>query len=161
MARTYAELDAWQLANQLKLGVYALTETGSVTRDFRFREQLRDAAASGPSNIAEGFGRYKPAQFRQFLDIAIASLTETSNHLRDGVDRKHFTGAAVDPLLRLAARARGASIGLKAYLKNATPPEPLTREIFAPGRDIDTEATARATKPSSSLSAGASSAPSK
>jgi hypothetical protein len=36
MARTYAELDAWQLANQLKLGVYALTETGSVTRDFRF-----------------------------------------------------------------------------------------------------------------------------
>lgn len=66
MARTYDELDAWQLANQLKLGVYSLTESGSVTRDFRFRDQLRDAAASGPSIIAEGFGRYKPAQFLNF-----------------------------------------------------------------------------------------------
>jgi hypothetical protein len=46
MARTYDELDAWQLANRLKLGVYVLTETGGVTRDFKFREQLRDAAAS-------------------------------------------------------------------------------------------------------------------
>ena len=107
MARTYDELDAWQLANQLKLGVYTLTGTGSVTRDFKFREQLRDAAASGPRNIAEGFGRYKPAQFRQFLDVAIASLTETSNHLHDGIDRKHFTRADISPLLRLAARARG------------------------------------------------------
>jgi four helix bundle protein len=124
MARTYDELDAWQLANKLKLGVYALTETGSVTRDFRFREQLREAAASGPSNIAEGFGRFRPPQFRQFRDVAIASLTETSNHLRDGVDRKHFTKAEIGPLLRLAARARGASIALKRYVKNATPPDP-------------------------------------
>ena len=130
MARTYDELDAWQLANQLKLGVYTLTETGSVTRDFKFREQLRDAAASGPSNIAEGFGRYRPAQFRQFLDVAIASLTETSNHLRDGVDRKHFSGADIGPLLRLEARARGAAIALKGYLKNATPPDPRTSRPF-------------------------------
>jgi four helix bundle protein len=124
VARTFDELDAWQLANELKLGVYRLTESGSVTRDFRFRQQLRDSAASGPSNIAEGFGRYKPPQFRQFLDVAIASLTETSNHLRDGVDRKHFTRDDIGPLLRLAARARGASIALKRYLKDATPPDP-------------------------------------
>ena len=132
MARTYDELDAWQLANQLKLGVYSLTESGSVTRDFRFRDQLRDAAASGPSNIAEGFGRYKPAQFRQFLDVAIASITETSNHLRDGVDRRHFTRAEIGPLLHLAARARGASIALKGYLKDATPPDPLTHRDAPP-----------------------------
>ena len=113
MAARFDELDAWQLANELKLGVYRLTDAGSVTRDFDFYDQLRDAAASAPSNIAEGFGRYKPPQFRHFLDIAIASLTETANHLRDGVDRKHFTVNEIGPLLRLAARARGASIGLK------------------------------------------------
>jgi hypothetical protein len=62
--------------------------------------------------------------FGKFLDVAIASLTETSNHLRDGVDRKHFTKDDIDPLLRLAACARGASIALKRYLKNATPPDP-------------------------------------
>jgi len=127
MARSYDELRAWQLANELKLSVYKLTQTGSVTRDFKFNEQLRDSAASATRNIAEGFGRYKPAQFRQFLDVAIASLAETSNHLRDGVDRKHFNRDDIDPLLRLAARARGASIGLKRYLKDAAPPEPCDR----------------------------------
>jgi four helix bundle protein len=120
--RSFDELDAWQLANELKLGVYALTESGSVTRDFKFREQLRDAAASGPRNIAEGFGRYKPPQFRQFLDVAIASLMETSNHLRDGVDRKHFTPQDIAPLLPLTKRATGAALGLKSHLKDAKPP---------------------------------------
>jgi len=128
MAREYDELDAWQLANDLKLRVYALMESGTVTRDFKFCEQLRDAAASGPRNIAEGFGRYRPAQFRQFLDVAIASLTETSNHLRDGVDRKHFAPRDIAPLLPLAQRARSAAIGLKAYLKDAKPPEPRRRK---------------------------------
>jgi four helix bundle protein len=128
MAKQYDELDAWQLANELKLRVYALTESGSVTRDFKFWEQLRDAAASGPRNIAEGFGRYKPAQFRQFLDVAIASLTETPNHLRDGVDRKHFSEKDIAPLLPLARRAKSAAIGLKSYLKDAKPPEPRRRQ---------------------------------
>src|SRR5438309_7709153 len=127
MARRYDELDAWQLANELKLGVYKLTESGTVTRDFAFYHEIREAAASGPNNIAEGFGRYRPAQFRQFLDIAIASLTETEGHLRDGVDRKHFTAKEIAPLVPLAARARGAAIGLKAYLKDAKPPEPRRR----------------------------------
>ena len=40
MARRYDEFDAWQLANELKLGVYKLTECGSVTRDFDFYRQL-------------------------------------------------------------------------------------------------------------------------
>ena len=127
MARRFDELDAWQLANELKRGIYKLTESGSVTRDFEFCRQLRESAASGSSNIAEGFGRYKPPQFRQFLDVAIATLTETANHLRDGVDRKHFTPADIAPWLPLAARARAAAIALKAYLKDATPPEPRRR----------------------------------
>ena len=124
MAKTFDELDTWQLANQLKRGVYILTESGSVTRDFDFYNDLRGSAKSAPSNIAEGFARYAPPQFRHFLDIAIGSLTETANHLRDGVDRKHFTESEIAPLLILVARARGAAIALKASLKNAKPPEP-------------------------------------
>lgn len=124
MAKSFDELDAWQLANELKLGVYKLTESGSVTRDFDFCNDLRASAKSAPSNIAEGFARYAPPQFRHFLDIAIGSISETANHLRDGVDRKHFTDRDIATLLPLIARARGAAIALKASLKDARPPEP-------------------------------------
>ena len=124
MAKHFDELDAWHLANELKRGVYKLTESGSVTRDFDFYNDLRDSAKSAPSNIAEGFARYAPPQFRHFLDIAIGSLSETVNHLGDGVDRKHFTAGDIAPLLPLAARARGAAIALKVSLKDAKPPEP-------------------------------------
>ena len=127
IVRRYQDLECWRLAVQVKREVYAIICRPNVAADFKFCDQIRDSARSGPSNIAEGFGRYKPPQFRQFLDIAIASLTETANHLRDGVDRRHFTAQAIQPLLPLAARARGAAIGLKAYLKDAKPPEPRRR----------------------------------
>src|SRR5207248_11252519 len=106
----------------LKLGVYRLTDGGTVMKDFDYRDQLRDAAASGPRNIAEGFGRYEPAQFRSFLDIAIGSIYETSHHLRDGIDRRHFTAADIAALLVLAKRASSASIGLKRHLRTAKRP---------------------------------------
>ena len=121
-ARSFDELDAWRLANQLKLGVYALIATGAVTRDLRFCDQLRSAAASAPGNIAEGFGRYEPAEFRRFLRIANGSLVETSCHLRDGVDRKHFASSDIDDLLRLAKRASAATVALMHYLKTAKLP---------------------------------------
>jgi len=127
VARTLDELVAWQLANDLKLGVYRLTESGTVLKDFDYRDQLRDAAASAPRNIAEGFGRFEPAQFRSFLNIAIGSIYETSHHLRDGVDRKHFTLSDIAPLLVLARRASSASIGLKRYLRTAKRPTPRNR----------------------------------
>jgi four helix bundle protein len=123
VARSFQELDCWQLANELKVSVYLLTDSGPAARDFDFRDQIRESAASAPSNIAEGFGRYKPPQFRQFLDIAIASLYETTNHLRDGVERHHFSSDNIAPLLILAKRAAAASIRLKRYLKTARPPE--------------------------------------
>jgi four helix bundle protein len=125
-ARSFDELDAWKLANELKLGVYRLTDSGAVVRDFRFRDQLRDSAASAPSNIAEGFGRYEPAEFRRFLRIANGSLVETSNHLRDGVDRNHFSSKDIEELLRLAKRASAATTGLMRYLKTATAPNQRT-----------------------------------
>jgi hypothetical protein len=60
-ARTFKELHAWQLANELKVAIYRLVEASKAERDFGFRDQLRDAAASAPRNIAEGFGRTLPA----------------------------------------------------------------------------------------------------
>jgi four helix bundle protein len=117
-ARTFKELDAWRLSNELKVGVYRLISGTAAERDFGFRDQLRDAAASAPRNIAEGFGRFFPKEFSQYLRIANGSLMETSNHLEDGCDRGYFKRTDVDPLLVLAKRASAASTRLIRYLQS-------------------------------------------
>jgi hypothetical protein len=65
-ARHFRELVCWQLAIELKLGLYRLSEQPEVRRDLRFCDQLRDAAASAPRNIAEGFRRRSHADFARF-----------------------------------------------------------------------------------------------
>jgi four helix bundle protein len=124
-ARTFTELDAWKLANELKLRVYALIRSGDAHRDFEFRDQIRNAAASAPRNIAEGFGRYAPKDFSQYLRIANGSLMETTNHLQDGVDRGYFTPEQIADAQILAKRASAATTSLIRYLRDTSPPEPV------------------------------------
>jgi four helix bundle protein len=116
--RRFTDLDAWKLANELKIGIYRLITASAAERDFKFRDQLRDSAASAPRNIAEGFGRYLPRDFSQYLRVANGSLMETSNHLEDGCDRGYFKRSDVDPLLVLAKRASAAVTRLIRYLQS-------------------------------------------
>jgi four helix bundle protein len=130
-ARSFQDLEVWKLSNDLKIEVYALLRNPVVQRDEEFRGQMRNAAASAPRNIAEGFGRYLPREFSHYLRIANGSLMETSNHLHDGCDRGYFTKAEIDPLLLLARRASAAITKLIRYLQTVPPnlnPNPRTRE---------------------------------
>jgi len=68
IARRYPDLECWQLANELKLRVYAFTAIEPAAWDRKYCAQIRDAARSAPRNIAEGFGRFWPREFAQFLD---------------------------------------------------------------------------------------------
>src|SRR5437588_25168 len=116
-ARHFRELTCWQLANELKLGIYRLCEQPEVKRDFRFHDQLRDAAASAPRNIAEGFGRRTHADFARFLDVARGSLSETQNHLQDAVDRGYLDANEFARLNSISERAAGATARLQRYLR--------------------------------------------
>ena len=124
-ARSFDELDTWQLSNELKLGVYELIRKPIVQRDLDFRHQMQDSARSAPRNIAEGFGRYLPREFSQYLRVANGSLMETSNHLLDGYDRGYFTKAEIEPLLILARRASAAVTRLLRYLRTVPPMGPI------------------------------------
>ena len=121
-AKRYEDIEAWQLANELKLEVYALTRDGPASKDFRFRDQIRDSAASVTKNIAEGFGRFRPAPFASFMEIALGSAMETKDSLQDGVDRGYFIPERVDRALKLAERTIRCSKALIAYLKGRTNP---------------------------------------
>jgi len=121
----YEDLDCWQLANELKRAVYELIDCSpAAARDFRFRDQLRDAAGSGPANLAEAFGYYHHGDSARFARIAKASLTETHNHLLDGVDRRFWTTARVEPAIVLARRAIGATVGWIRRLSTTSAPRP-------------------------------------
>jgi len=117
VAHHYWELECWQLANDLKLRVYAFTAKMPVARDVKYCDQLRESTRSAPRNIAEGFGRYRPAEFARFLEIARASLTETHNHLRDGLDLNYLTEAECGQMFKLCDRASGATTNLLLYLR--------------------------------------------
>ena len=132
-ARSHTELIAWQLANELKLAVYALIEGGALRRHPQLRDQLQRSASNAPRAIAEGFGRYLPDDFTRYLRYANGELKETFDGLQDGCDRRCFTEEQIAPLLRLSKRATKAATRLIAYLKTATAPgEPPRRRRRPP-----------------------------
>ena len=116
--RRYEDLEAWQIADELKREVYALTETGPASKDFKFRDQIRASAASSTKNIAEGFGRFRPAENAHFVEFSVASAMETKDSLKDGVDRGHFTPARVARAQELAERSIQCSTRFIVYLKS-------------------------------------------
>ena len=85
--RDFRDLICWQLSQELKCDVLAFTATENTSKDFRFCDQIRDSSASATRNIAEGFGRFTPGEFAQYLKWARASLMETMNSLIDARDR--------------------------------------------------------------------------
>jgi four helix bundle protein len=115
--RHFRDLVCWQLAQELKCALYRLTDGPQVRTDLRFREQVRDAAASAPRNIAEGFGRRSHREFAHFLDIARGSLMECQNHLQDAVDRGYLAQNDFNALNTLAQRTCGAVARLQRYLR--------------------------------------------
>ena len=88
MARTrsFRDLQAWQKSMQLARNVYRLTETFPKTEMFGLLTQMRRAAVSVPSNIAEGHGRLSDNSFRVFLAQARGSLFELETQIQLALD---------------------------------------------------------------------------
>ncbi len=79
--KKFTDLKVWQEAHQLVLLVYRLTKTFPKDELFGLISQMRRAAVSITSNIAEGFARYSYKEKAQFYSIAHGSLTELQNQL--------------------------------------------------------------------------------
>lgn len=118
-AKHFTELIAWQLANELREGVIALTSTSPIKRDFKFRDQILDSADSACANTAEGFGRFRPAEFARFLGIAKGSLQETQDRLLSARKRGYVSDREFAVLWRLSIRAITANSALQQYLRTS------------------------------------------
>ena len=117
-AKTLEELHAYRLARALKLEVYRLVKSKpEAYRDYAFRGQVFESAASNEMNIAEGFRRYSAGDFVRFLSIARGSLEETIRRIQDGIDRGHFTPADCRTALLLADESGRVTAALQASLR--------------------------------------------
>ena len=76
VVRCYRDLIAWQKSMELVLEVYHCTQNFPKPETYGLVLQLRRAAVSVPSNIAEGHARSSTGEFRQFLGHALGSLME-------------------------------------------------------------------------------------
>jgi four helix bundle protein len=81
MSESYRDLIAWQKAKGLALNVYHCTQRFPKHEIYGLSSQMRRAAVSIPSNIAEGKGRYSHKEFVQFLYHARGSLLELETQL--------------------------------------------------------------------------------
>lgn len=77
----FEDLIAWQKSRQLTVEIYRITTHGEFAKDFGLRDQIRRAAVSVMSNIAEGFDRGSRGEFHQFLVVAKASCAEVRSQL--------------------------------------------------------------------------------
>jgi len=81
MLRNYKDLNVWQKAYNFCLDVYRVTKKFPKEENFCMVSQMRRAAISVPSNIAEGYGRKTTKEYIQFLYIAYGSLCELETQI--------------------------------------------------------------------------------
>ena len=74
--RSYRDLDIWKASIQLVKDVYKLTEQFPKQEVYGLVSQMRRAAVSIPSNVAEGFRRNHSKEYKQFLYVSLGSCAE-------------------------------------------------------------------------------------
>lgn len=82
MGKPHEQLDAWKLSMELAKAVYQMTATFPAEERYGLAQQMRRAAVSIPSNIAEGAGRNSKKEFLHFIGISRGSLAELETQLQ-------------------------------------------------------------------------------
>jgi four helix bundle protein len=111
----------WRLCEEIRVLVLAGIDTAPARKDFKFCDQILDAAEDAVSDISEGFGRFRPREFAQFLGYAISSTAEVLERTRFAHDRKYFDDTTAARLVVLCTRADRALRAFRKYLWSVDP----------------------------------------
>lgn len=112
------KFEAWKLAHNLALEVYRITDRWPSSERYYLTGQIRRAALSIPTNIAEGAAKRGPREFRRYLDIARGSLSELSYLLRFSRDRGILDVETFHAMDELRDRAGKVTWGLYVSLSS-------------------------------------------
>ena len=135
MARSYTELECYQLCEKLSEMVHEITASPKLT-DESLKAQLNEAVDSPCPNIGEGFSRYYPRDNARFVRVAKGSVTEVIEHMKKVRKREYAPRAQCDAVIDHAECAARAVTGYVLYLESCTSPRPPSsrRRDRRPGR---------------------------
>ncbi|WP_017301460.1 four helix bundle protein [Nodosilinea nodulosa] len=101
MVQKFEDLEVWKTARELTRVIYRLSNQGTFARDFGLKDQMRRAAVSVMSNIAEGFDSRTPKLRMSFLGIAKASAGELRSQAYVALDAGHISQSEFEKLFDL------------------------------------------------------------
>lgn len=128
----FEDIKAWQEARVPVKAIYEATESSKdFSGDYKFREQIRSAAVSVMSNIAEGFSRRSTKEFGQFLFIAKGSVAEVQSQLYVALDQSYINKARFDEVYTKCEQVGRLISGFIKYLLNKDKPQAL-KELNKP-----------------------------
>lgn len=127
--KSYTDLDIWQLSRGLVKTIYKLTATFPIDEKYGLSSQMRRAAVSIPSNIAEGHGRNHIKESIQFFFISRGSLYELETQLYLAYDLEYCTEQNLSQYLNTIIQCKQMLNGLIRYFENrASNIEPRTSQ---------------------------------
>jgi four helix bundle protein len=114
----FEKLDVWQQSRQVVVAVYNLVKKFPVDERFGLCDQMRRAAISVPSNIAEGVSRVAVKETIHFLEIAFGSLMEVYCQLQIAMDLGYITEEEFNQIKPLIQSTSNMLNGLHRAKKN-------------------------------------------
>lgn len=114
--KTHKDLEVWKLSVEFVTEVYSITGKFPKEELFGIVSQIRRAAVSVPSNIAEGFGRNTTGELNQFLGIARGSLAELETLIEISFNLKYIDCDTKERILVTISKLFRMISGLKKSL---------------------------------------------
>ena len=118
--KSFTDLDAWKEGHKLVLMIYLTTKNFPKEELFGLTSQIKRAAVSITSNIAEGFSRQSLKEKIQFYLIARGSLTEIQSQLLIARDIKYLDKEKFNEIAEQSVKVSKLINGLIKYCKNNT-----------------------------------------
>jgi len=134
-AKRFEDLEVWQRAKELTNLIYSLSSSGAFSRDFGLRDQMRRAAVSIMSNIAEGFESQTQVLFIQYLSHAKGSAGELRAQLYVALEQRYITIDEFKSAISLAELCSKQLARFIQYLES----QPNARRIREDGVQYDTQ----------------------
>ena len=117
--RRFEDIESWKKGRELRKDIYKFSKRGEFARDYALKDQIRRAAISITSNIAEGFERGGNREFIQFLSNAKGSAGEVRDQLYVALDEEYMSASEFGVLQEKSLEVGRLIAGFMDYLSHS------------------------------------------